>query len=264
MHYYKHNIGDFDKATRHLSRLERSIYRDLIELYYDTEQPLTLDRAALCRRIIARTNEEVTAVEQVLNEFFNETPAGWYHTRCEQEIAEYRANNSQKSQAGKASAAAKAVKRQQAINGCSTGVDTVVEQTNNGAPTKQETGNIKQYLTPLVSRADDVPVDRIVEAYNTVLGGTLPRAQRMTEVRRKHIKARWREMLGTTDANGKLRYADQDAGVEWFGRFFRKVLTNPHWTGDNDRGWTASLDWVMNPTNFTKILEYVPHDARKS
>lgn len=117
--------------------------------------------------------------------------------------------------------------------------------------------------SPRVSKADDVPVDRIVEAYNTVLGGTLPRAQRMTEVRRKHIKARWREMLGTTDANGKLRYADQEAGVEWFGRFFRKVLTNPHWIGDNDRGWTASLDWVMNPTNFTKILEYVPHDARK-
>lgn len=117
--------------------------------------------------------------------------------------------------------------------------------------------------SPRVSRADDVPIDRIVEAYNTVLGGTLPRAQRMTDTRRKQIRARWREMLGTTDANGKLRYADQDAGVEWFGRFFRKVLTNPHWTGDNDRGWTASLDWVMNPTNFTKILEYVPHDARK-
>lgn len=138
MHYYKHHIGDFDRATRHLTRLERSIYRDLIELYYDTEQPLTLDRAALCRRIIARSNEEETAVEQVLNEFFNETPSGWYHGRCEEEIAAYRVCNSQKSVAGKASAAARAEKKQQAINGSSTSVATSVEQTNNGAPTNQE------------------------------------------------------------------------------------------------------------------------------
>jgi uncharacterized protein YdaU (DUF1376 family) len=92
MKYYQHHIGDFDKATRHLTRLERSVYRDLIELYYDTEQPLTLDRAALCRKIIARSNEESTAVEQVLNEFFTETPTGWYHERCESEIEKYRVN----------------------------------------------------------------------------------------------------------------------------------------------------------------------------
>lgn len=92
MKYYQHHIGDFDRATRHLTRLERSVYRDLIELYYDTEQPLTLDRAALCRKIIARSNDESTAVEQVLNEFFTETPTGWYHERCESEIEKYQVN----------------------------------------------------------------------------------------------------------------------------------------------------------------------------
>lgn len=90
MKHYPHHIGDFDRATRHLTRLERSVYRDLIDLYYDTEQRLTLDMQALCRRIIARTNEEVTAVEQALNEFFTETPTGWYHERCEAEIEAYR------------------------------------------------------------------------------------------------------------------------------------------------------------------------------
>ena len=107
MKHYPHHIGDFDKATRHLTRLERSVYRDLIDLYYDTEQRLTLDMAALCRRIIARSNEEATAVEQVLNEFFTETPTGWYHDRCEEEIEAYKANASQKAMAGKAAAEAK-------------------------------------------------------------------------------------------------------------------------------------------------------------
>lgn len=123
MKHYPHHIGDFDKATRHLTRIERSVYRDLIDLYYDTEQPLTLDKAALCRRIIARSNEESTAVEQVLNEFFTETPTGWYHDRCEAEIAAYHANTSQKAMAGKASAEAKRLKKQQALNGGATAVE---------------------------------------------------------------------------------------------------------------------------------------------
>jgi uncharacterized protein YdaU (DUF1376 family) len=123
MKHYPHHIGDFDKATRHLSRLERSVYRDLIDLYYDTEQRLTLDMAALCRRVVARSNEEATAVQQVLNEFFIETPTGWYHDRCEAEIEAYHANTSQKALAGKASAEAKRLKRQRALNGESTAVE---------------------------------------------------------------------------------------------------------------------------------------------
>lgn len=123
MKHYPHHIGDFDKATRHLTRIERSVYRDLIDLYYDTEQRLTLDVSALCRRIIARSNEEATAVQQVLNEFFTETPTGWYHDRCEAEISAYHANTSQKAMAGKASAAAKRLKKLQALNETATAVE---------------------------------------------------------------------------------------------------------------------------------------------
>lgn len=149
MKYYAHHIGDFDRATRHLSRIERSVYRDLIDLYYDTEEQLTLDTQALCRRIIARTDEEATAVEQVLNEFFTQTPTGWYHDRCEEEIESYRASNSQKSAAGKASAAKRAAKREQALNGISTTVATPVERTSNGSATNHEPVTINQEpITP--------------------------------------------------------------------------------------------------------------------
>ena len=56
MHYYSHNIGDFNNSTRHLTRVERSLYRDLIELYYDSEQPLqSVDRAKLARKDVQLT-----------------------------------------------------------------------------------------------------------------------------------------------------------------------------------------------------------------
>lgn len=160
--YYAHHIGDFDRATRHLSRIERSVYRDLIDLYYDTEQQLSLDVSSLCRRIIARTNEESTAVEQVLNEFFTKTPTGWYHDRCEEEIEAYRASNSQKSAAGKASAAKRAAKREHALNGNSTTVAatvaTTVEQASNGSATNQEPVTINQEpVVPTGTKAPAMP-----------------------------------------------------------------------------------------------------------
>ena len=139
MNHYPHHIGDFDKATRHLTRLERSIYRDLMDVYYDTENRLALDRNDLCRRIIARSTDEQAAVEQVLKEFFVETSTGWFHSRCESEIQKFKANNTQKSKAGKASAASKAKRKQDVIAGKDDGNErsTSVQRQNNGTSTNQ-------------------------------------------------------------------------------------------------------------------------------
>lgn len=130
MNYFSHHIGDFDRATRHLTRIERSIYRDLMDVYYDSEQALALDQSLLCRKILARTPEETAAVSLVLAEFFVETPSGWFHDRCEEELDVYRKTNTQKSIAGKASAAARAERRQRAINGKSTAVERLFNGTS--------------------------------------------------------------------------------------------------------------------------------------
>lgn len=154
MKHYPHHIGDFDRATRHLSRIERSIYRDLMDLYYDTELMLPLDTKWICRRILATSNDESTGVQQVLNEFFDKTATGWYHSRCEEELEKYRSNNSQKAEAGKASAAKRALMRQQALNTRSTDD----ERQSNGDSTNQSTINqstnqpLKEKASPSGSR----------------------------------------------------------------------------------------------------------------
>ena len=128
MNYYPHHIGDFNSATRHLTRIERSVYRDLMDLYYDTESPISLNIDSVCRLIIARSNEERTAVEQVLNEFFTKTERGWVNSRCEIEIQRYMDGKQAKSAAGKASAAKRAQKSQQNNNE----EPTAVQQPFNG------------------------------------------------------------------------------------------------------------------------------------
>ena len=154
MNHYPHHIGDFDKATRHLNRLERSIYRDLLDVYYETESPLTLELDKLKRKILATTEQESTAVEQVLAEFFLETPNGWFHSRCDAEILKFQDNTTQKALAGKASAAAKAARKQQALNGRLTDV----EQTYNGTSTNQNLEPITNNQEPIVKeKVSDEP-----------------------------------------------------------------------------------------------------------
>lgn len=105
MNYYEFHIGDFNAATRHLTRIERSIYRDMIDMYYDTESPLPLDLKILNRKIMARSEEEQEAVLAILDEFFIKTESGYFNSRCDDCIQKYHNNTSAKSLAGKASAA---------------------------------------------------------------------------------------------------------------------------------------------------------------
>lgn len=107
MNFYPHHISDFNNSTRHLTRVERSVYRDAIELYYDTESVLTLDLDALARKLICTSDAEISALKAVLKEFFIETDGGYFHVRCDLEIAKYRANTSAKARAGIASAEAR-------------------------------------------------------------------------------------------------------------------------------------------------------------
>jgi uncharacterized protein YdaU (DUF1376 family) len=107
MNFYPHHIGDFNNATRHLTRVEQSVYRGAIELYYDTESALTTDLERLAKRLLCVNAEEKEALKTVLDEFFTQTENGYKHERCEKEIAKYRANTGAKAKAGIASALAR-------------------------------------------------------------------------------------------------------------------------------------------------------------
>jgi len=139
MHYYQFNIADFNNATRHLTRLERSIYRDLIDLYYDTEKPLDLDLARLGRRIVV-DEQDLASVEQVLNEFFTKSEHGWVNDRCDADIAAYHAKHEKAVKAGKASAKARKSSNTKPSSGSEDSEHTLskcstdVQPTNNHKP----------------------------------------------------------------------------------------------------------------------------------
>lgn len=90
MNYYPHHIGDYLRDTAHLTMIEDGAYRRLIDLYYQHEQPLPTDKKQVYRLSRASTPAERRAVDTILSEYFTQTPDGFRHTRCDQEIEEYQ------------------------------------------------------------------------------------------------------------------------------------------------------------------------------
>lgn len=229
MNYYSHHIGDFNNATRHLTRVERALYRDAIELYYDTESALTLDFEKLSRRLLANDSSEKASLLDVLNEFFNKTDDGWIHDRCEEEIAKYRANTSNKAKAGIASALARKNKSTE-INTCSTDV----QLTNNQEP---RTNNLNTYVSNDVANC---PHEEILKLYSEHLP-MLTQVKIWTDARMKLLKARWREDISRQN-------------LEWWKRLFSYIATSDFLTGKTSN-WQADIEWILKPANFTKIIE---------
>ena len=107
------------------------------------------------------------------------------------------------------------------------------------------------------------PVAEIVKAYNAVLGEVMPKAVELTDYRKREITARWKQLLGSLNPRGKIRYSGVEDGLHYWRGLFAKALENSHWCGDNDRNWRADLDWFMKARNFTKLVEFIPQRAKR-
>ena len=78
----------------------------------------------------------------------------------------------------------------------------------------------------------------------------------MSESRKRLIKSRWLEMLKSKRPDGTRRYTDVESGIEWWSLFFKTAGTNRFWMGENNRGWTANLDWLLK--HHDKVIEHNP------
>jgi len=89
MNCYSLHIGDFRSGTINMSRQSRWIYRDMLDVYYDTEKPLPLDIELLCDILGVEAEDEISIVERLLRFKFIRTDEGYRHARCDAEIGKY-------------------------------------------------------------------------------------------------------------------------------------------------------------------------------
>ncbi|HRW94108.1 MAG TPA: hypothetical protein P5560_14235, partial [Thermotogota bacterium] len=95
-------------------------------------------------------------------------------------------------------------------------------------------------------KKDPIPYAEIAKLFNSICP-SLKTVRGITETRKKHIRARWKEL---------------DSLEKWKG-FFAAVESSKFLTGNNDRGWQASFDWLLSEQNMTKVLEGRYEDRKK-
>lgn len=261
MNYYQHHIGDYRRDTAHLSLLEHGVYRQLLDWYYLSEEPIPEITEVVFRRLSAKTDEEKKAVETVLSEFFF-VENGYRHRRCDKEIELY------KSKAERARA-----------NGKSGGRPSITKVVISGFQEKTQTKANQEPLTinqePLtnkhkekdlaptalvetpptaevstVAKRDAVPIQEVVNTYHEILP-MLPRVEKITKSRAGYIRQRTSEDL---------------PDIESWKRYFRFVARSKFLTGKaqatNGRApFRADIEFLCKPGSFTKIAENKYHEA---
>ena len=100
MHFVNHNFTDIDFETKHMSRIEKTIYFDLRSLYLSEEKPIDCsDMDLLQRRLSVKDEDEKAALAFVLKDKFNK--AGKYYKRAawDKILKDYKWGNKNKGNA---------------------------------------------------------------------------------------------------------------------------------------------------------------------
>lgn len=127
--------------------------------------------------------------------------------------------------------------------------DQHVTTNKNGRMEEWKEGEEEESAPPSLSwdfqaSTNGVPVKDIAEAWNKTLeqsSSPLPRLVKISEgsSRYKLVRARWKE------------HPSLNTWLDLFSRVARSSFLN----GNNQRGWSASFDWVVKKDNFLKALE---------
>ncbi|MDC0088144.1 YdaU family protein [Akkermansiaceae bacterium] len=273
MNFYPHHIGDFNNATRHLTRVERSVYRDATDLYYDTEKPLMLDLPALQKRLICLSDEEKEALGDVLAEFFTKTDEGYFHSRCDAEIEKYHSNVSAKAKAGRASAEARKAKKSSKSTKSNTCSTPVQQSVNEIQLTKNQEPLTKNHEPKKISPSGSCPLPANEKQQAELIYDAYPRKTAKPAALKAITKALktmpFDEMLKNVEAFAKSRDGEDvnftPHPATWFNRgsytddpesySVKSIKSNSRTEGTHNEGQTFGAGANPNQVEFIEGLE---------
>lgn len=150
MNYVNFHWGDWVRSTQDLTPLEKGVYIDLLQRYYQKERPITDEE---CKRIArAYANAEQEAMHYVLQTFFKKDAEGYRHARCDEEIAKANAVSEKRANAAKKSWASRQGSKSRAQH-----ANAMRPQSNSTAKAEQVHSICK--ATPILHNSN-TPIDK--------------------------------------------------------------------------------------------------------
>ena len=249
MHYYSFHIGDYKSHTHHLTLMEDLAYRRLLDHYYLHQAPIK--QRDIARQIGMRNQEQ--DVLTVLNEFFVSTEDGFINPRADKEIAAYCLM----AEAGKRGAD-KRWKKGGDSPPIATPLPPLTPPNSNHEPVTSNHKSLIQEANASLSSptATPCPQDEILKLWGKHLPH-LAQPRSWEGSRRANTKQRWIQ-ASKPSAYSPNGYKTQADGIRWWDSFFGYIakdtsLSNGFETAG--RTWRPDLEWVMNATNFQKIID---------
>lgn len=107
-------------------------------------------------------------------------------------------------------------------------------------------------------RAPSVPLQKIVDTYNSKLGSQLGVCRRLNAQRKGNLRQRWKDIAAIVESD-----KPQDV-LQGFSDYYAKVSRSDFLMGrKKDCTFKASFDWIHNSSNFLKIFEGNYENGRK-
>lgn len=242
MHYFQFHIGDYRAATAHLSNDEDLAYRRLLDMYYDTENQIPLDTQWVAKRL----RMDCDVVNVVLQDMFKLTDTGWHHGRCETVIEQYHAMAEKNRANGRLGGRKK--------NPLATDSQPIAKATiNNELITNN---HIKESKDSLSAGLPTCPHQDILNLYKKHLP-QLAQPRVWDGVRQTNLRQRWLQAAKPSEFSPQ-GYANQSDGLAWWDSFFAYIANDTKLAQGfetKDRTWRPDLVWIVNATNFAKIID---------
>jgi uncharacterized protein YdaU (DUF1376 family) len=272
--WYKRDPSEALNGMMELTLEERGAYNTILDLIYSRDGNLPDDDRFVAGwlRVDVRVWKRIKA-RLIERQKLYVADGMLRNRRADAEILMALSRAASAREAGRASARSKAAKSHRKSRkikhvasttvgtGASTGVSTNHNQNNlpsedihlppedlvspSGISHLAATG--ADQMTP--DRPDDVvTVEDVVEGWNDLAQRCdLPSIRRLSEARRRQLKARLREYPDIAD----------------WKRAFAAIHNSAFLRGDNSRGWRANFDFLLQPSSFLKLLEGAYDETHK-
>ena len=247
--FIKFYPSDFLGGTSGLSPAERGVYITLLCLIYENDGPVERHDARLARRCGSPKASFVRILDELIGQGkMIERDGMLFNKRAEKALVDRQTRTQNATHAARAKWSAQAQKTQS--NQRSGNAGAVRGQCVGDAKPEARSQILKE---PNGSLSFDEfaaeTMDELSEASRLYSEAAQragwPKVRSMTPARRSALRARLKECGGIDGWREALRRAEQ----------------SPHLCGHNDRGWTASFDFLTKQSKFNALLEG-QYDAR--
>ena len=241
MHFFPFNIGDYQSHTSHLTEMEDLAFRRMLDWCYLHEKPLPDSPDDIARLIRMRSHSDCIA--SVLREFFDRTADGWINQRVLKEVESYRGKSEKARQSAKARWDANALRSESGGNA------NQEPRTKNQEPVDTEPkGSLSGTSFP------PCPQQEILQLWKAKLPH-LAQPRIWEGGRAAALRQRWVQAAKNETFGG---YNTLEGGLEWWESFFDYIATSTSLSkGFESQGrvWRPDLEWVVNASNFAKIVD---------